>query len=307
MRSPLLLALCALAPVAAQAEVVPLTRVEQVQRLCSALGPAKGPSGEALQRAQAEGPAAAAREAALEEELSVTLPPGEFRIADADASTGTLTVDTTRAFRLFKGKVVLYPVDDEDLELALPEGAGLPREVSALSLVLTVRPGQDTEPGCTSGKGGDVVMGVEVLSAVLTDRAGAVVARLDEDPSRERAARPGGKPIVEIEPVTVEGPAALAHQLGDGLQPLKPRLTQCYQASLGQKPGLDGTLVLGFELGKGGKPGEVTVMADSVQDEPLARCAARVVAELSLGKPRKGEKAAAASGRASVSLRFERR
>jgi hypothetical protein len=307
MRWLLQAGLAVLVPAVALAEGTPLTGIEQVRGLCEALGTSRSTPGEPLARAQAEGPAKEAHDRALQQELVVTLRPGEFRIADADVSSGTLTVDTARAFRLFKGQVVFYTVDDEDLDLAVPEGAGLPRNTGELTLELTVRPGQDTEPGCTVGLSKDYVVGVEVLSAQLRDRKGAVVARLDEDPSRDRLSRPGGKPVVEIDPALTEGAGPLARQVGDGMQQLKPRLVQCYQASLGVRPSLDGTLVLGFEFTPGGKPGPVTLVADSVQDEALARCVTQAVSELALSKARKGEKVAAPSGRASVSVRFERK
>jgi len=304
MRSLLVLAVM-VTPTMALADVTPLTSLDQVQKLCAQLQTPANPSSEAK----------AARDDAEKQELKLTLPAGQFRISEADPSSNTLSVDTEHAFRLFKGQAVFYPVDEEDLELAVPEGKSLPADTHDMSLELVVRPGQDTDQACAMGLAHDYVMGVEILSARLVNPAGATVAAMEEDESIERTAKANGAPTVEIVPAMVEGSPSMARQVTDGLQGLRSRLMECYQHSLQQHPTLDGSMVLGFDV-SGGKPGPVTVMADSVQDDAMAACVSKIVGGLNLSAAAapaapKGKKAAKgtteSAGRASVALRFERK
>ena len=303
MRSLLAFAL-ALAPAAALAEPVALTQLSQVQKLCAEL---KSPAhtGDALENAQ---PASSeARQQAMRQEFLIRLPPGQYRISEADPSSGTVTVDTEHAFRLFKGQVVFYPVDEEDLDLHVAEGQALPQSARDLELDLVVRPGQDSEQPCTVGLSKDYVMGVEVLSARLLNKGGTTVAALEEEQGIERQAKAEGAPEVTIEPAVVEGSADLAKQLTQGMNQLRPKLTQCYQLGLAKQPALDGSLVLGFELSSAGKPGQVTVVADSVQDDAVSRCVSDAVAGLSVGGASSAKKKSATNGRASVAVHFERK
>ncbi|MBS2028048.1 MAG: hypothetical protein JST54_09115 [Deltaproteobacteria bacterium] len=306
MRS-LLVIVVGLVPALAFADATPLTSLDQVQKLCAELQTAPNATADAK----------AARTEALKRELKLTLPPGQYRIAEADPSSNTLSVDTEHAFRLFKGAAVFYPVDEEDLDLAVPEGKALPADTHDMALELVVRPGQDTDQACAIGLAHDYVMGVEILSARLVNPAGATVAAMEEDESIERTAKAGGTPTVEIVPAVVEGSASMARQVTDGLQGMRARLMECYQHSLQAHPTLDGSMVLGFDV-SGGKPGPVTVMADSVQDDAMAACVSKTVSGLDLKgapppAPAKGKKAAKAAasesgaGRASVALRFERK
>lgn len=304
MRS-LMLALVALAPALAVAQPTPITSVEQVQKICSDLKAAAS-------NKSADSPAQ--RDAAMEQEYQLTLQPGQYKISEADPSSGTLTVDTQRAFRLFHGQAVFYPVDEEDLDLSVPEGQPLPQKTDDLALQLVVRPGQDSEQPCTVGLAKDYVMGVEVLSARLVNKSGAAVASLEEETGLERQGKSSGQPEVEIEPAVVEGSASMAKTVTDRMTQLRPQLTQCYQQGLQKQPALDGSLVLGFDVSSG-KPGQVTVMADSVQDDQVSRCVTSAVSGLDLGKgapAAKAKKSKAASGeaytgRASIALRFERK
>jgi hypothetical protein len=322
-----------LVPGVAIAEPTPITSLEQVQQLCSELQP-QPPSNvrDAAARAHADADQQAKQKAAMQHELLLTLPPGQFRVAEADADTHSLTIDTQRAFRFFKGAAVFYPVDQQDLDLILPEGQELPARTDDLTLKLVVRPGQDADQPCLQGLAKDYVMGVEILSASLTTQAGQLVAKLDEDESIDRPANPNGTPQVEIDPVLVDGSAASAAQVTEGVQQLKSRLTQCYQTSLSHTPALDGTMVVGFAFSSDGKPADLTMMADSVQDDAMASCVTQALSQLSLPKPGKAAKAdkglkpnrktAASSGqlafsdggtsgshdsRASITLRFERK
>ena len=76
-------------------------------------------------------------------EYRATLTPGHFHVSEADAESGTVSVDTAAAFRLFKGAATLYPVDQEDLELRVPEGGAWPAAPEALTLDIVFRPGQN--------------------------------------------------------------------------------------------------------------------------------------------------------------------
>lgn len=303
----LLVALVAFGPTLAFAEPVAITSLDQVQKLCTD-----------LRSPDAKGGDKAAHDAAMQQEYQLTLQPGQYKIGEADPGSGTLSIDTQRAFRLFHGQAVFYPVDEEDLDLAVPEGQPLPQKTDDLALQLVVRPGQDAEQPCTVGLSKDYVMGVEVLSARLVNKSGAAVAALEEDTGIQRAGSTNGQPDVEIEPAVVEGSATMSKTVTDRIAQLRPQLTQCYQQGLQKQPALDGSMVLGFDV-SGGKPGQVTVMADSVQDDQVATCVTRAVSGVELGKSapapkaaKKNEKASKGggetyTGRASIALRFARK
>jgi hypothetical protein len=291
-----------LIPAAALAAPLPISSVEQVSHLCQDLRAKGGP----------------AKETALKQEFLLRLAPGQFQIAESDPETGTLTVDTSRSFRFFKGQVVLYPVDEEDLDLTLLEGQAMPASTGDMTLELDVRPGQDAEQPCYTGLAKDYVLGVEVLSARLVSHEGKVVAQLEPDESIDRApVKSEGAPQVEVEPAQVEGSPQASAQLTENVKQLRPQLTECYQKGLARTPTLDGSLVLGFDLSPAGKPGEITVEADSVQDDAMSACVSGAVKGLTVSgapapaakKGPPGTKVAQAEtgSRASVVLHFGRK
>jgi len=285
-----------LMPTMAWSAPVPLTSAEQVKTLCRDLA-GLDPGDSPLQAARGEAQAAAQRDAARQAQFAVTLPPGAFRLSDADPRSGTLTLDTERAFRLFKGQVVLYPVTDDDLDLTVPRGQPLPASTQGLSLQLVIQ-AADTDAPCTASLSKEYALGVTVRSARLVDPNGAAVAALTAD-ADDRAGTTTGAPEVTIEPAVVEGAPRLAKALTQRLQAMRPELTACYQQGLKAQPALDGSLVLGFSL-QGGKPGAITVVADSVQSDAVSRCVSAAVAGLSLERSPK-------PSHASVALQFGRK
>jgi hypothetical protein len=251
------------------------------------------------------------RAAAQEAELEVRLPPGQFHLSHVDVRTGTVTLDTQRSFLLFDGHAVLGSVERDDLDLSLNEGQTLPNNPESLTLDLVVRPGDDVEPICTVTASGEVSLGVEVVRASLLDRSGHAVATLESDDQNDPPAAVGGKPMVAFDSVQVEGDDAASAALTQALASLQTKLLGCFEVALKKTPTLDGTLVLAFNLKGDGHLGPITVVADSVQDDPMVACVmdlAQVVTVSMAPKDKKEKSTSAASGgRTSATLRFERR
>jgi hypothetical protein len=319
MRNLLPSLLLLLSPALAGAAPTPLSTLDQVEQLCHDLQPHAQPMRkDVVAQANADLEQTRRKKAALDREYLLTLPPGQFRFSEADADTRSLTVDTQKAFPAVGGRATLYPVDQTDIDLVLLEGQPFPPSSEGMSLELVVRPGEDSEPSCTASHARTFALGIEIVDARLVDPQGKLVAKWDQDEFVDKPLPAGeGKPEVDVEPAWVESSGVASKTVTDGVSKLRPQLADCYKQGLVREPSLDGCMVLSFEVSGEGKPGDIVVVADSVQDEQVAACVTQTLAGsklIAMAPPAKPDPASARRprgvlnpGRASVSVRFERR
>lgn len=276
-----------LASAVARAEPVPLDSLGKAADLCMALQPVErmrfdgGPTAIADERTKHR----ERRQAAMEQEYRVTLAGGEFRVAELDTATGDVVIDTSRPLRALGGALTVYDIERDELKLAGDKDKIAPIrdaiEKGRATLALTLRPAEQEGNPCLAGTAKVYTLGADFLAAELRD-GDAVIARGTEEDDLAGGTRTAGTPTVDVVPVAIEGGAPPAQDIAARVEKLKPDLRRCYEQGLARNPALDGAVVFGIEVARGGKPRPPSLVADSVQDEEVSGCVAKTMAALAL-------------------------
>ena len=289
----------ALVKVEATPAPVTLDSEARVKEICLALRPSErmtfagGPGAQVVARGEFE----RHRDALRKSEFFIELPWSAFKVAEWDPAEHEVRISTERPFRAFKGALTFFDADRDVIELDSLESsedelkAGLAK--GQLTLAMVFRPSEDEASPCTASKAPSYTFSVDLVSAELRLN-GKPLARAQNDgfvplPSSD------GHPTVEIRSAMGEDEN---HAVVASVALMKPAIEKCYAEALSRKPSLDGSLILGVEVGKDGKMAADAVIADSVNDAEVTGCVKVAVAG---ARPAKGE------SRGTVAIHLERR
>jgi hypothetical protein len=270
----------ALAAVSADARApfstVPLGGADQVTRLCRALSERPGgvPSANPVQRAASAAAASRLRERAVQGIYRVTMNVAAFRFRRYEPEAERLVIDTRWPLRAAGGWLALDLGRQEIALTASPELAekayqawrdGQVRLVMAFEL--------EDEAQC----GGMELIAPRPLSGnavdlSLEDLGGNTLLRgADELSAPEGSAELGGAAAVHVATVVVLSGRADAAKLTAGLRG-HDELKQCYTQALAEQPLLRGTVVFQADIGRGGRPGQLRVALDDLDDPAVVTC-----------------------------------
>jgi hypothetical protein len=244
------------------------------------------PTGDAVERGEAESRHDAARDAALGERYEVIVPAAGMAFAPYDGPERRLALTEPVQIAIGEGTGRLWPTDDRSLPVDV-EAAAARKVLDAqrggtLALSLTFDLPEDAT--CGSGaRGKRFTIPAEPVSWRWLDGT-TVLARGGAGVDRPLlTAAHGARPRVDVgEPLAgpVEAKKAVLARATE--------LEACYADALKRDPGIDGVLVA--DIG-GQRP---AISADSVGDADLASCVQKVLGPL-----------AARGGKVAVPIRFE--
>jgi hypothetical protein len=271
-------------PAAARAlDVRSVDSPAQVRALCEAIEPVERAAGrgDAVERSRAADARQARREEALAARYRVKIAADRLAFDEYDAGERVLALTDRTWLWTAGGALHLWATEDATLPVSVDE-ATAERIVRAaarrkLSLTLTFTLPDGAEAACAHPNGARRwTLGVEPQAWELAEN-GQVLARGGEGSDRPLVTvAQGARPRVEVaEPFAEEGGRALR----EAVAARSRELQVCYGRALAMDPALDGAVVTEIDLdGNGGAPRGVRVAADSVQDDAMVACVARVVA-----------------------------
>jgi hypothetical protein len=271
--------------------VEPLTRYERAHEICLGLRPSERlqPEGSPAKKAAALVAFEEQRELLRGSRLAVELRWEELIVSDWNREAQTIALDTERPLRALGGKLSLFDLDHESLELQAIAGEeerleeGLRK--GKLTLALLFQPAEDDSSPCTVSKLGEIVLAVDLLGAELRNGSRPVARAVGGD--FEPVSPPSKPPRVEIRAADLEqgrAPAALV----SGLQAASPAILACYARALARDPRLDGTLILQVSSTAAGKVSSAELSADSLQDPETAACVREAILASKVAGPASG-------------------
>lgn len=304
------LALMAAAP--AGSTVAALDSLDKVKAFCEATRPTERVElkGDGIARGVARGEHEKRRAKMMETPQRVVLPSAAFMFGDYDPAARELPLDTTRGvWRTLGGAVSIFPSGADELALENVDEARAmaiaeAKKAGKAQLAVTFLPADAESGPCVANSTHKAfTLAVEPLTVELLvdDKP---VARLETDAYQDFMATlpapESGTPAVDVGTATVDGPAPTTADVRGRVMTTRTQLVDCYQKGLAAKPGLNGTVVVGFAIGKDGKPSEVEMAADSLLAPAVTDCAQGVIKSLSFPAPKE-------LVRASVALQFARK
>jgi hypothetical protein len=284
---------------------VPLEGVDQVTSLCRALSerPVGGRSANPVERAASLIAAKGLREQAVQTVYRVTVEAPAFRFRRYEPDEGQLVIDTRWPLRAANGWLAL---DVGRQELALEASPELAERAyrfwrdGQVRLVLTFELEDEAQCG-----GMELIaprpLPANAVSLELDDLGGAVLLRGAEDlASPEGSAALAGKGAsVRVATVVVLSGHADPAKVTAGLQS-RDELKECYTKALAGQPQLRGTVIFQADVGRGGRPGQLRVALDDLDEPTVVSClhdklagrplagaesGARVLVPVELGSP----------------------
>lgn len=268
---------------------VKLATADDVARLCRALEPAERvrPAGDAVERGEAEARHESGRDEALRERYEALVPAAALPFAPYDGPERRLALEEPAQLPVADGSARLWPTEERGLAVEI-DAAAARRVLDAqrrgtLALAVTFDLPDDATCG-TGARGKKRTVPVEPVSWRWLD-GDVVLARGGAAAERPLvSAAQGARPRVDVgDPLA--GPAEARR----AVLARSADLEACYAEALKRDPAIDGVLVA--DLGGA----RAAIAADSVGDEGLAACVARVLGPL----------APAQGGKAAVPIRFE--
>jgi hypothetical protein len=267
---------------------VPLASVEDFARLCRSLEPAERvrPTGDALERGEAEARHAVGREEAIRARYEVRVPAGKLAFAPYDGPERRLSLQEPVQLPAADGAARLWPTEERGLAV-VAEPAAVRRVLDAkgrgtLALVLVFDLSDEVACG-TGARGKSFTVPVEPVAWRWLDGEALLAAGGAAADRPTVTAAQGARPRVDVGEPIAGPPEVKKAVLARGAE-----LEACYAEALKRNAALDGVLVAEF----GGA--RAAIAADSVGDAGLAVCVQRVVSPL----------APAQGGKAAVPIRF---
>ena len=202
------------------------------------------------------------------------------RVADLDGKPDAEKLRKALAWlRKAHGVVLWVSVDDQVTYRRLLWALDLARESGFISTRLEVElpPAPTPEPGPQSNP-----------SAAATATPPAQGADLGDFGAMGGSDKPKGPPpIVELEPVKVEGGLA-ADVVGKAIEGHVPEVRSCYAAQLDKAKGLAGRLVLQLLVGGGGAVSKALVSSSTLRNAALEECALKAAGQWTFPMPEGG-------------------
>lgn len=99
-----------------------------------------------------------------------------------------------------------------------------------------------------------------------------------------------GKPDVQIDTwgMVFDGDRADVEPLGQAAQAIRGKALLCYQKALAARPNVSGKVILGLDLDRDGRAGEIRVEVDATGEAPLVRCLKEATQGTSFPRLRRG-------------------
>ncbi|MHB1843929.1 MAG: hypothetical protein ACYCWW_03715 [Deltaproteobacteria bacterium] len=260
--------------VAGQGQAVSVTTPAEVEALCRSLSGGGSFNSDPVVRAEDESERPERRQRAIDRLYEVRVPAAELHFSSYDRDALQLRLDGRYALGVAKGTLSVYPTGDEPWAVsATPEEARAAVKLAAKgdgALVVRFHPG---EGGCV-GHPVARAWSMAIAPGSISFVGGALVLPGTGD---WRSPPEGAAPSVRVLPAVVDlgsvDQAALAAMLE-----ADPALGHCYAEALGRDPDASGSVVLHDSSSGGGRPGDVRVAVDTMQDPRLDDC---LVSELS--------------------------
>lgn len=274
-----ILALLFSAPALAD-EAVPLSSEAKLAELCAALQPVERQAftGSATAKSQAKAAFEKQQDQLKKTTFVIDLLWGGFTIGEWNEEDKTVSLATEKPFRAFNGALALFDPGREDIELeAVASEVGALKAGMAkgtLSLALMFRPAEEEGSPCVVSKAKSYAFSVDLLGAELRANGKPVARSTGEDMQTMPSAH--GKPTVEVRTASQDC-AECRPEVVDGVGKTLPELSKCYDAALARKATLDGSYVFSVSAGKAGELKVGTVVADSVDDAGLLKCASEAI------------------------------
>ncbi|MGI5862430.1 MAG: AgmX/PglI C-terminal domain-containing protein [Myxococcales bacterium] len=262
-----------------------------MRELCLALLPTERVEfpGSPAERAEAIAAYESERERLRASRFAVELPWADFAIAGWSPEEAAVKVSAERPFRVLGGKLVIFDLDHELLELEAVQGrAELLREGLAkgsLTLGLAFQPAEEEPCPCTMSVAGTYALAVDFLSVEL--RADSLPVARAVGKGFVPMSREKGVATVEIRAADLSEGAAPA-ALVDAVQRSEREVLGCFAQALERDSTFDGALVLDLHADASGSVAELSVLADSLPDDAASKCILAAVKQVRAPKSARG-------------------
>jgi hypothetical protein len=234
------------------------------------------------------------REQAREAVYVISLPATAWSFAEYDAKHARLAVDTARGFRGGKAlwELMLHDLGGHvlsgSLDMAIPatakEAGALMKAQKAGQLALTLwfRPstaGKGAPCAVTHTREGEGVrLAIEPMAFAIErgkDRELVASGATDAfEELRDSERTDGGAPEVSVAaPVLTDSPGDAPDDVARATRGLEPALLACYREGLAADPQIQGTIVVGVDVARGGAVATAHAEIDGLGAPAVTRCA----------------------------------